>query len=341
MPSLTVLQVAFDFSIMGLKAYLSDKSYKIQAFFSSSKGRDIILYLIFVAVAFVFWAILALNNQIQNNFHVKFEIADIPRNVTIINDYPKDFNVTVKNDGYALIKFLFQDDIEISVPFKDFVKGKDYLYISKKDIVDLLISNFGIGSNIISLDPEEIRVKFTTLPGKKVPVEVAGDFSANFQYVINGKVRMIPDSVTIYSDATHLNTIERAFSEKVVRRNLTDSLYLKVSMEKMSDVRIVPDSIDIMIPVEPLVTKHSNVAVSIENVPDNMKLVVFPAMVRISYLIPMSMYDAPLSPDVKAFVDYKDITSDKDKLPVKLGDAPAYYNNIQLLEDSVEYIIER
>ena len=79
----------------------SGKLIELKEFLSSSKGRDILLYLVFVIISFAFWAILSLNNLIQDNYKVMFRITGIPQGVTMINDYPREFNVTVKNNGYV------------------------------------------------------------------------------------------------------------------------------------------------------------------------------------------------------------------------------------------------
>ena len=97
----------------------SGKLIELKEFLSSSKGRDILLYLVFVIISFAFWAILSLNNLIQDNYKVRFRITGIPQGVTMINDYPREFNVTVKNNGYVLLKYMIGDNPEITVDFKE------------------------------------------------------------------------------------------------------------------------------------------------------------------------------------------------------------------------------
>ena len=318
----------------------TDKITEIRDFFSSARGRDVLLYLVFVIISFVFWAILALNNFVQYNYHVKFRIAGIPENVTIINDYPSEFNVAVRSHGYMLLKYLVGEIPEIVVDFKNYSNGNDLLKISKQELADLLVDKFGTNANIVSFSPEYLSIKYTSLPGKKVPVAVIGDYTANFQYVVNGKPMATPDSVTIYSDVMHLNGIVAVSTEKIVSRNLTDSLNLKVSLQKIQDVKVVPDSVNVVLPVEPLVMKRSSIPVSVKNVPDGVTVMVFPSVVSASYLLPMSLYNVLADERFEAAVDYKDIGVSA-KLPVRIESAPEAYKNIKLENDSVEYIIER
>lgn len=318
----------------------SGKLIELKEFLSSSKGRDILLYLVFVIISFAFWAILSLNNLIQDNYKVRFRITGIPQGVTMINDYPREFNVTVKNNGYVLLKYMIGDNPEITVDFKEYANGNGQILISRQELEDMLVAEFGSGTSIVSFSPESLSIKYTSLPGKKVPVEIFGDYVANFQYVVNGEIVAVPDSVTIYSDAGNLSAINKVRTEKIISRNLTDSLYVKIAIQNIKDVRAVPDSVDVMIPVEPLVTKRSSIPVIVKNLPENVSVVVFPSYVQVSYLLPMSLYNDRLDDKFEASVDYGDIQGNKAKLPVRIEIAPEIYQNIQLETDSVEYVIE-
>lgn len=318
----------------------SGKLIELKEFLSSSKGRDILLYLVFVIISFAFWAILSLNNLIQDNYKVRFRITGIPQGVTMINDYPREFNVTVKNNGYVLLKYMIGDNPEITVDFKEYANGNGQILISRQELEDMLVAEFGSGTSIVSFSPESLSIKYTSLPGKKVPVEIFGDYVANFQYVVNGEIVAVPDSVTIYSDAGNLSAINKVRTEKIISRNLTDSLYVKIAIQNIKDVRAVPDSVDVMIPVEPLVTKRSSIPVIVKNLPENVSVVVFPSSVQVSYLLPMSLYNDRLDDKFEASVDYGNIQGNKAKLPVRIEIAPEIYQNIQLETDSVEYVIE-
>ena len=318
----------------------SGKLIELKEFLSSSKGRDILLYLVFVIISLAFWAILSLNNLIQDNYKVMFRITGIPQGVTMINDYPREFNVTVKNNGYVLLKYMIGDNPEITVDFKKYANGNGQMLISRQEMEDMLVTEFGSGTSIVSFSPESLSIKYTSLPGKKVPVEIYGDYVANFQYVVNGEIMAVPDSVTIYSDAGNLSAINKVRTEKIISRNLTDSLYVKIAIQNIKDVRAVPDSVDVMIPVEPLVTKRSSIPVIVKNLPENVSVVVFPSSVQVSYLLPMSLYNDRLDDKFEASVDYGDIQGNNAKLPVRIEIAPEIYQNIQLETDSVEYVIE-
>lgn len=325
---------------MDVKNKITEFFSKAKAFFSSSRGKDILLYLGFVVISFVFWLMLALNNLMQNNYKVKFIIDDIPENITIVSEYSEELSVTVKNNGYAFVKYMFGKQPEIVVNFNDFADGKGSFSISKQTMSDLMVSRFGSGANIVAIQPDAMLLKYTNLPGKKVPVSPVADYSANIQYVVNGAIKTIPDSVTVFSDADNLNSINEVVAEKITGKNLTDSLVLKTAVKKTKDVKIIPDSVTVVIPVEPLVAKKTSIPIEVVNCPEKIRLIVFPSRVTAVYLLPLSLYEKRSDEKFDAIVDYNDIHGKSDKLPLRLRSVPENYRNIQLQMDSVEYIIE-
>ena len=130
-------------------------------------------------------------------------------------------------------------------------------------------------------------------------------------------------------------------TEKFVMKELTDTVLTTLALKKVKDVKIVPDSVRVIIPVEPLVGQKSSIPVVITNLPENVRMVVFPSRVSVSYLLPISQYGNVIGKnEFEAVVDFNNITKGSDKLPVHLGKVPASLRNVRLELDSVEYIIE-
>lgn len=325
---------------MSYKEYIVKSFDRIKSFLSSSRGRDVVLYLIFVFVSFVFWSILVMNNQMQEHYKVKFAISNVPGNVTIINDVPKDIRVSVKNTGYALFKYIFGNAPEIEVPFDKYSDKKGNIIIKKQDIEGLLVDKFGNDATIVSVFPTDINVKYTTLPAKKLPLEVIGDFSSNFQYVINGKIKASFDSVFVYSDEQTLFSLTSMQTERVSLKELKDTVVYSVAVAKMRNVKTVPDTVTVVVPVEPLISASCEVMVKTEHVPEGYRLVAFPTKVKASYFVPMSDFEKAKSSCLEVYVDFEDIHEGSVRLPLRFGSMPTNFRNVMLQNDSVEYIVE-
>lgn len=311
----------------------------IISFFSSSRGRDVLLYLLFVAISAAFWAILTLGNSIQTHYKVKFTIEGIPQGTTLITDYPQYIDVSVKNNGYAFVRYMVGSTPEVSAKFSTYADGKGNLTITRQNLEELLRNAFGQNASIDTFSPDQLQLKYTTQPGKKVRIVVNSEITPALQYVINGKLQTMPAYVTVYASADKLAEINSVTTERIVRQNLKEQTIVKVAITKEADVKIIPDSVTIKIPVEALVSKEQEIAITVNNCPQTERLVVFPGTLKVSYLVPLSVYNSNSNKTPTIFVDYNDISKSSKKLPLHVS-ASNVFHSVSLPVDSVEFIME-
>lgn len=312
---------------------------KLKAIISSEKGKNFFLYALFVMISFVFWLLLTLNNEVQKDYSVRLSLKSVPDSVMILSDLPSEIRVSVKDKGSSLLRYSLGDSPSININFNDFRDSEGNIIISALELRTLVANSFGSGVTILSINPEMIKSKFTTLPPKKVPVIVDASVQPNLQFVISGSVVPAIDSVLVYGDRGSLDKINEVYTYHFEERNLKDTLRREVKISPIPSVKIVPSKIDVIIPIEPLITKQLSIPVVSRGVPYGLDIVTFPSKVNISYLVPASEYK--MSQDFVAEVYYGDVLSKTNKLKLYLNHTDWRYGDISLGMDSVEYIIEK
>ena len=70
---------------MQLKATAGQWLSKLTKGARTSTGKNVLLYMLFVAVAFFFWMLMSLDSEIQREFDVPLEITDIPDSITAVS----------------------------------------------------------------------------------------------------------------------------------------------------------------------------------------------------------------------------------------------------------------
>lgn len=316
---------------------LSDIKSKVQTALHSSRGKDVLLYLLFVAVAFVFWVFLSLDTEVQRDFEVPVEIQDLPDSVTIIGQIPSEIAVSVKGKDSQLLRFMWGKLSSMKFKWGENTVDKNFL-LNHSKLDSRLRDYFGSNVQIVSFRPDSIVAPFTSQPGTKVKLIIQADIHPNLQYIISGAIKANVDSVTLYSSSDLPRNLKYVSTEPIVKSDLKDTMRYEVKVKPISGVRIVPDVVTVTVPVEPLIARKRNVNLDVVNLPDNKGLITFPSKIEISYLVPMNAYNDDYP--VKAFVDYEDIKSHKNKIPVSLSVIPDVYHNLSFSPDSVEYIIE-
>lgn len=298
------------------------------------------LYVWFLFISFVFWLTLTLNNSFQQDLLIPLKLKSVSDSTTMISDVPQAIRITLKDRGTAMLKYRFGNLPMLQIDFSEYSNGQGLLRVPSAELLGELRNLFSAGSVITAVNPDSLRLLYTNLPPKKVPLNFDLDIQPNLQYVINGPVRCNVDSVLVYSDKNTLSGLTEAYTYHVEERDLTDTLVREVAVAPIVGTKIVPKSVRLTIPVEQLIYKKQRVPVMVVDQPVNINVLTFPAMVEASFLVPQSMYRKTVA--IKAAVYYNDVLeSATNHVAVKVVEAPALCKSISLSVDSVEYIIEK
>lgn len=304
---------------------------------STPSFHNAVTYLIFVAVSALFWFILTLNDNAQDGFRVKIAIVNCPDSVTFIDDIPTMLNVTVRDKGTNLWRDHYRNPT-LNINFKDY-SHKGQLLFGGADMQTSLKQIFGATSQIVSTSIDSISLTYTTRKGKRVPVIVRGRFTAVSGSTIEGNIKVKPSNVLVFGERSVTDTIHKVYTELIEKDNIGETTDINAKIARISDVRILPSTVQIEIPVEPLVKKTTMVTISTINVPHGMSLLLFPSKVPVEYYVAMSRLNDNDDENIELLADFEDISRNSTRLNVVLGSYPDRLKNVALKNDSVEYTI--
>lgn len=312
---------------------------QILAALHSSTGRDVVLYLVCVCVAFVFWVFLSLDSEVQRDYDVPVQLENVPDSVTILSAVPQKFSVTVQGKGSQFLRFWGGRLPVLKMKFEDNVADHSTFAMSKQKIDGRLRDYFGQGVQIVMVRPDSLRLQYTTAPGIMLPLRIVADVHPDLQSIINGPVTADIDSVKVFA----LNGIPRSISEvetmPLNRTGLRDTSLFEVRLKPLDGIRMIPDKVVVKVPVEPLISRRMNVAVETTDLPQGLGLITFPSHVKLEFLVPMSAYNDDIP--VRAYVDFNDIVRTSSKVKVRISSLPDICRNVSVTPDSVEYILEK
>lgn len=307
----------------------------------SSRFRGIFTYVVFVAIAALFWLVLTLNDSVQDGCVVNIKIVNKPDSVTFISEVPKSLHVEVKDKGSSLMRTMWLKTPTMNLNFRELAENGQFI-CSRSDIMVALKETFGISASIISSSIDSLRLVYTDRPGKSVPVVVSVQAFPKAGFVVYGTPTADPVRVTAYGPREILDTLKRVFTKAYLETDLSESKQFVSDLKPIREVRLIPSSVKVDINVEPLVTKDEMVPVVAENVPADENLLLFPSKVRVSYFVPMSDFSSDKT-SVRVVVDYNDLVHHRgERLPIRI-ETPKGSNavNPKLHTDSVEYTLVR
>ena len=292
---------------------------------TSSRFHNFMMFLIFVAIAAVFWFILALNDSVTETFQVRLNIQNVPDSVTFITDPPADLHVTLRDKGTNILRSGVVKHPTVNLNFRDYAH-EGVFRLSAADMTAELKADLGV-SQITAASIDSLRLYYTTQPGKRVPVMVQSDVSAS--------------SVNVYSYRDEVDTVHSVLTQRLVKKDLSQTSEFDVKLKPIQGVKIVPSQVKVRVPVEPLVHKETYVEVDVENLPAGASLLLFPNRVPVSFYVPMSRFNNENVP-MHVVVDYNDTHRTRgSRIPVRVRDHAPGLINVELKTDSVEYTLVR
>ena len=137
-----------------------------------------------------------------------------------------------------------------------------------------------------------------------------------------------------------VDTIHAVRTQLITLKDLTETTTVTVNLHKIKDARVVPSTVDVTVPVEPLVRKEAMITITPVNVPAGKSLLLFPSKVPVDYYVAMSRLGDDDDPSIELQVDYYGILESRNgKLRVRVVSYPDRLQNLSLKTDSVEYTI--
>ena len=313
---------------------------KWQQMQDSARFRNALVFMGFVVGAAVLWFTFALNDSIQDSFDVDVKIVNVPDSITFISDVPTGIHVSVHDKGTELLRNGVMKTPVLTINFSEFASG-GLMRFSKSDLYSALKGVFGSNAFIASTSLDSLCLKYTSAPGRRVPIDVQWEAEAASGFIVAGQPRLSQTSVLVYSNTETSDTVRRVLTKPVRLRDLSETTTVDVAIIPIPDTRITPSVVRVTIPVEPLVKKESKLIVTSINIPEGESVLLFPSQVNAIYYVPMSKFnEAP--PQVSLTVDYTNITDrHTGRLPVIIGSYPAWCMNLKVEPDSVEYTVVR
>lgn len=306
----------------------------------SPRTRSILLYLFFVVISAVFWSFLTFNRDVQVDIEVPVEMS-LPSNVHLLAKVPDTLTVTVRDRGYRFFYYLFHKKPRLTLRFSDYSDGNSAFKVDQSHLKKAIAHVLNRQAVIVSVLPESINIKFTDLPGKKVPIKTDIIVEPREDYTQYGMLIQSQDSVLVFSDAKTLSDINEVYTYHVEEVDLTDTLRRKVTIAPINGAVVEPRAIDIVVPIEKLKTQKRTVKIVVRNAPPGVKMLLFPSDVEVTYRSPVSRINDESG--ITAVVDYNSLnpTIAGNKVKVMIGEVPAAYQDVKFSHDSVEYIIEK
>ena len=275
----------------------------------SLKGRDLVVFLMSVLLAFGIWLIHNLSLLYSDTMNVPVIAECNIEGHSNVSANSSSISARCRTTGFNLLRSRHKakkDAIHILFDSKDMHPGDgEMFYVTSAELGNYVSEIFGDGVQLESFLSETIQFRFPFENNKKVPVQAVTVLSFKPQFTALGPLRLVPDSVTVYGEPFHLAKIDRVFTRTIDLPNLKSSAHGAVKLEPVQGIRMSESEVNYSLDVSRYVEIRTEVPVTVRNVPPGVKVSVYPSTAQVVFKCSFPMSQDPRDA-TRFYIDYRD-----------------------------------
>ena len=314
----------------------------IRIFLFSNLNKQFLIFTFFLMLSGVFWLIMTLNETYEKEIKIPVRVNNVPKNVVLTSTVVDTIRVTVRDKGWVILAYLYgQKQGVAQVNFKSYDKGRGHGYVPSADTRRIVELRLETSTKIVSIKPERFEYSYNNGEYKRVPVRWAGRIIPDQLFFIS-QVNYMPDSVDVYASRQKLDSIHVIYTEALNYVNFRDSLAVEARLSHPSDVKVVPERININFYTDVLTEESiDGVPIQCMNLPQGKVLRTFPGKVKVRFVAGVNRIRTLRPDDFVVVADYNDILQNgSDKCTIYLRNVPHGISRAKLETQQVDYLIE-
>lgn len=304
-------------------------------------SKQILIFLFFLVLSGVFWLFLTLNESYEHEIKIAYQIKGIPKNVVLTSHEVDTFRVTVRDKGWIILRYLYDNKRSINIYYKNYDRGNGSGIASSSEVKRLIAQQLETSTLVNSIKPDRLEFFYNNGERKRVPVRWTGRVIPEHLYFIS-HVQYKPDSVDIYSSREKLDSIKVIYTEPLNYAGFRDTLLIDCKLSHQKDVKVVPENIRIGFYTDVLTEESiDGVPIKAINMPEGKVLRTFPPKVKVHFITGVSQFRTLRPENFIVIADYKEISQNpSDKCNIYLKTVPHGISHATLDIKKVDYLIE-
>ena len=331
------------FNIQNINTAFQRIFNKVKNFLLRPKSREFFIFLLFFAIASVFWLLQTLNDEYDRDFRVPVKLIHVPDNLVLTSNRVEALDIKVRDKGTVLLNYIVGGNLSpVEIDFTAFSKrNMNEVKLATTILEKRIASKFSASTKLLAIEPDSLEFIFATGVAKRVPVGLKGKIEANSQYIITDTI-IRPDSVSIYAPADLLSQINVAYTSDIEQLNLTDSTSLKVPLAYIKGVKYLPEEILVELPIDILTEKTVRVPLHGTNFPSDKILRTFPSAVDIVFQVGTRSFNRYSAADFMVDIDYQELLNlTTETYTLRITKFPQGVQRLRVSPRKVDFLIEQ
>lgn len=308
--------------------------------FSKTQKRKIAVFLSSLGLASLLWIFYALSSTYVYPGKLQIRWTEVPASIRIKNGQTDSLNTNINGSGWQLLwNKIKPQQQNVSLSLKNW---KEYNYIPLKSQIGIINEQMPAGQKVVGLDRDTLFFKPSNSISKEVPVRFVYQLGFEPFYGLSEPIQITPASVSITGTIDELENIKYLTTEKLEKTGINTSFSQLVALKPFSQsVQIEPQWVMVNVPVSGYTEKVIMLDVQVKNKPQDTRLKLLPAKVKLTINTSLSNYAKLSAADFEAYVDFNLWqTKNMQQLPIKFARIPNFIRILKTEPQTLDFIIE-
>jgi hypothetical protein len=311
--------------------------------------RDLLVFLFFLALSFVFWYLNGLSKEVESIIKYPVRYVNPPKDRLLIGSLPPRLDFSVRGPGYSVLKLKLSgsrapvvvDMSKLNYIIKPESRSYNY-YVLTAGLKDGFHKQLRADFEILRILPDTLSFSFDLVSSKMVPVRPDVEVITDKEFFVRGMIEAVPDSVEISGPRAVIDTIDYVLTKHRRFTGVNQSFQKNLHIAGSRDYSVSAKRAIVKVNVEQFTEARLELPVRIINKPDSVEIRLFPDMVNVHLLVAISDYKGIFESNISAIIDYALAFKDgSDKLSVVITNVPSYANTVRYSPQELDYIIEK
>ena len=308
------------------------------------KKRKAKVFFIFLGCSAAIWFINALSQTYVSTTAFDLEYVNFPDGYLFKGASKKQMEVKLRAGGFQFLGFNFKNK-KVSIDISEAEKRNNKFYVPEVRYRTQIEKQLTGSMSLLEIDGDTLFLDMLGVITKKLPVRPRVKMNLAQNYLLEGEIRMTPDSISVTGPEDEVDSITQIRTEKMTLPDLTSDFSQELAVFKAPKLKNTTYS-ELSVVLSGEITRFTEkifeLPIVVINLPDNLDIKTFPDKVSVICQAKMKRLKELKQSDFEVVADYSAKTNETSKeLPLELRIKPEGLHSVKLKETEVEYIAKK
>ncbi|WP_343486093.1 YbbR-like domain-containing protein [Allomuricauda sp. d1] len=310
----------------------------IGSYFGRRKAK---VFSLFLLASLLAWLVSNLSGVYESRTAFEIDYENVPDTLLVSKKAKKQLFVKVRASGFRLFNYNLGPK-RITLDISKAQRKNSRFFLTQNDLISAFENQLSNSVQVLDFNRDTLFLDVYQVVKKEVPIQVDINLKLEQNHILEGGVKINPDTVTIKGPKSELDEIKKIKTARINLDKVTSDFSVQANLvrpSKLENSELLVNSSTVSGKVMRFSEKVYQVNVDVENVPEGYSAKTFPNTVSILCKASVELLKTIEDDDFMLVADYNEVKTD-NKVLLTLKKSPEGVYDTRLMENEVTLLLE-